>query len=124
MALLSYPLMAMGIVQLVRGANILRGADGTDSAAREYAFRTLLLSCSTATAAAIPKFGLIAGVVGCLTLVNGQLLPPLLHMRLCCRGRGQSEWLHLAINSLLILLGVAAFIFAAYELATAVTQSL
>ena len=121
MALLSYPLMAMGVVQLLRGAGLLGAADAEDGVRRELLLRAALLACSTAIAAAIPKFGLIAGVVGCLTLVNGQLLPPLLHLRICCVDEPPARYaLHAAANGLLILLGLAAFFFAAGELAVQV----
>ena len=120
MALLSYPLMAMGVVQLLRGAGLLGAPDAEDGIRRELLLRVALLACSTGVAAVMREFGLIAAVVGCLTLVNGQLLPPLLHLRICGVDAPGKYAQHAAINGLLIVLGLAAFVFAAGELAAQV----
>ncbi len=49
---------------------------------RETALRLGLLCATTAAAAFIQDFGILAALIGCLALTNGLVLPPVIDLRL------------------------------------------
>ena len=97
-AVLSYPLPMMPVVQLAvnlighhvdgggGGKNVEVGAGGkgiSGSRLRDASLRIGLLLTTTLLALCIPQFGIAAGLAGCLTIVSANVLPPLCHLRLC-----------------------------------------
>lgn len=77
-ALLSYPLPLVPVVQLLLPAC----AGCAAPKRREDAVRLALLGFTTAVAVFVPNFGAMAGFLGCLNVTMAQLLPPLLHLKL------------------------------------------
>ena len=49
---------------------------------RETALRLCLLCATTAAAAFMKDFGILAALIGCLALTNGLVLPPVIDLRL------------------------------------------
>lgn len=97
MALLSYPLPLMPVVQLLSPSRALAPDDEKEAEVRhrwrphgEDGIRLSLLTLTTAIALLVPNFGAIAGFLGCINLANSALLPPLIHLRLVTlqRARG------------------------------------
>ena len=127
-ALLSYPLPLVPVVQLLLPA--CAGCAGIKPKRREDAVRLGLLGFTTCVALFVPSFGAMAGFLGCLNVTMAQLLPPLLHLKLISMrawqqqhgddpslslpsGGGQ-KWrrgVAVAVDALLLLLGVATLLF-------------
>lgn len=130
-ALLSYPLPLVPVVQL-----LLPACAGCAAASpwqrREDAVRLTLLAFTTAVALFVPSFGAMAGFLGCLNVTMAQLLPPLLHLKLIswrawrayghddatrptdAPGGANARWrlgAAVAVDALLLLLGAATLVF-------------
>merc|ERR1712113_1195482 len=52
------------------------------AASRERRLRLGLLALTSCVAGSVHQFGLAASFIGCLTMMQGQLLPPIIHLRL------------------------------------------
>ena len=111
-ALLSYPLPLMPVVQL------LSPSSSSDAKShlfllRESCLRLSLLLLSTLVALCIPNFGRIAGFLGCLNIVSSQLMPPLLHLRLRTLRFPASprKLILLAVDLTLSLLGLCTLVY-------------
>ena len=114
-ALLSYPLPLMPVMQLLAGLVQTSGepaaADG--GAGRDRALRLALLVGTTAIALAVPDFARIASVLGCLNIAFSQLLPPLLHLRLRSlrMAPGARRTAHVAADTVLVALGGGCLLY-------------
>jgi len=105
-AVLSYPLPLMPVVQLLT-------PPAGSSPSSDARLRLSLLVVSTAVALAVPNFGRIAGFLGCLNIAFAQCLPPLLHLRLRTAHLQQSPRKRLleAIDVALTSTGVATLVY-------------
>ena len=119
-ALLSYPLPLMPVVQLLtspvegdtrladrgcehKSAPLLAAARSPLERARrrataswwpqgEDAIRLALLAFTTTVSLLVPNFGAVTGFLGCVNLANSALLPPLIHLRLVALERQSCTW--------------------------------
>ena len=113
-ALLSYPLPLLPVVQLLQPPGARDGAsDGDDAHRREARLRLALLLVSTTAALFVPQFGRITGFLGCLNVAFAQCLPPLLHLRLRTAHLPPSphQRLLVAVDFLLALLGLGTLAY-------------
>jgi len=72
------PLVFMPLVAIVKRLLL----SPSHSSAAEDRLRSGLLLTSTLAAACVRDFGLLAGLIGCLTGFYAQFLPPLVHLRM------------------------------------------
>jgi amino acid permease len=80
-AVLSYPLLLMPVVQMV--PTMFIRDDTTKPDEPGLAVRHGLLALTTVIAIALREFGIASGLCGCLAIILTQVLPPLCHLRLC-----------------------------------------
>mmetsp|Transcript_33601 Transcript_33601/g.73733 ORF Transcript_33601/g.73733 Transcript_33601/m.73733 type:complete len:212 (-) Transcript_33601:207-842(-) len=83
---------------------------------REQRLRLLLLALTTTVSALTTKFGVVASIIGCLTILQGQLLPPLIHLQLVSRRARARRSLHCARDVVLAAAGLAACVLPATNL--------
>mmetsp|Transcript_33892 Transcript_33892/g.89183 ORF Transcript_33892/g.89183 Transcript_33892/m.89183 type:complete len:187 (-) Transcript_33892:192-752(-) len=110
-ALLSYPLPLMPVVQLLKPRT---SASGRSSDPRgETYLRLFLLLLTTFLTLAVPNFESFAGFLGCLNIAFAQVLPPLVHLRLRSLRlpSGVGKWALVLVDTFMALLGLATLLY-------------
>mmetsp|Transcript_79833 Transcript_79833/g.239165 ORF Transcript_79833/g.239165 Transcript_79833/m.239165 type:complete len:118 (-) Transcript_79833:385-738(-) len=76
---------------------------------RDLAVRLSLLLLSTLIALLVPDFGRIASILGCVNLAGCQVLPPLVHLRLCSSRleKSNKRTALITLDVMLVVIGVA-----------------
>lgn len=126
-ALLSYPMPLMPLVELVvnlsshscHGPQLGHVKECEPTSVRANLSARFGTLCVTSTAAlTLRSFGALAGFVGCLGLVTANLLPPLLHLKLCSWPRlstahtiRSTAAVWVLLDSVLVLIGCLAFAY-------------
>jgi len=116
-AVLSVPLVFLPLVAIVKPIFISERAPTF----AEDVLRSVLLLGTTTIASVIREFGLLAGLIGCLTGFYAQLLPPLIHLRMVAM-RERSPCRRMAKVGLDVILVSAGLVACVWPALTIVTQ--
>ncbi|KAL1503470.1 hypothetical protein AB1Y20_011954 [Prymnesium parvum] len=115
-------LLYMYAIYLLPSTQSLSGGRSAALAAqRTVILRLLILLVTSSTACFFQGFASVAGFLGCLTIISSQLLPPLIHLRLCSwpamssaqhsKDRSFLVYWRLSVDIGFALLGGASFVY-------------
>ncbi len=116
-SLLSYPMPMLPVVQMLlapRAAGAYESRGGRSGGAGDCATRLGFLGATSAIALLLPDFAHFAGCLGCLTVALFNVLPPLLHLRLCSwPADGPRRLAAALVDVAFAVVGAAVFLFVA-----------